>query len=233
MHQPGNRTMRLLFVLSPDQLRVCATVGKRRGAVSKRGQRFHIRSGQPRIGWLEPSQPVPMFGSHLELAGFGGALGENLDRAYPGGGKGGALRVGPPLEFRSVAEMKAVEKRAGVEGGRRLPCFCGDRGAEISDVAGYSRGIESKRRRREDHVVAQIATEVVERLREPVTRAILVHLGPEHGHYALAGNPCRVGGGQDREQCQRAGALCRLGTGCRPVDPQAAESPEPQCFEAC
>ena len=231
VHQSCDRVVRLRFILLPNQLGVCASVGARRRVVAERGERFHIRRGESRVGRVEARKAAPVFRGFLELSRFGRLFGDDFDGANAFGGERSALQLGPALELWSVGEVKPVEERSGIELGGSCPIFRRERRTEFLDVAPDSRGIESQRGRGKHDVAAHVTPEIVQSLRECVASTILIGLGPEHGHDTLTRDPRRVRCGEDREQRQRTRALSRIGRGHWPLDSQPAESPEPQGFK--
>ena len=141
-----------------------------------------------------------------------------------------ALLVDPAVQLRGAVDVEVVEKGPAVFRDRLLQATLAQRDVERVDVAGEQIGVEPKRFTvRDDGARAEILSERIQQLRERMSRAGVVTLGPQQCDDARARDDPSLRGGQVSQQSQPP-ALAVSAAEWRTVALQVngSERPQPQ-----
>src|SRR3989442_4159104 len=157
------------------------------GLVTRRRERTHQRSRDPRVERIERGEVAPPRDRSFVLAPCGRCRRQRLGRPAGALLQPRTLGIHPPLELGPLADEEPIEERPRVDPDRRFYIAALQRLLEGLHVAGEHSLIQPQLGRAEQQLVCvKIAPQRVAGLFEEGARVSGVALGPEVGHHLVA-----------------------------------------------
>jgi hypothetical protein len=193
--------------LAAQQRRVHLRVANRARTIAAARQRVHQRDRVRGAEWIDGGYPTAMLHGERKLTARFALRGQRFERSQVAPGETNALLLDPPLKLGGIGDEKSVEERAGVESYGAIERVSLERLLELADVARELAGSHGEIVSRPDgDFASQVASQLVQQLRERVPNARFVAIGPEQRQNAVASNG-RVARQRENRQQREAAAL--------------------------